>query len=245
MPSGAVSVTVTVDGRTTLNESACSSATPSPFGETTGTSGGWRVDAVVEEHQRVRDRSLGLVGRSVQDLAVEREGRRAAAVELHPPYRAEPDEGLGHLERRHADRVPGLPAVDGDEENATVCRLTDRAAWMSRCEQRGLEGLVRAIHRPTAADEDGPPADRVADRVPPRLEDEPERHRGADRRLRLQLRRPRSRARRARPSPAAIPTDPFCEVLATVAAMSVLGVEAGKPERSTEYDPEIRGVDVP
>ena len=45
--------------------------------------------------------------------------------------------------------------------------------------------------------------------------------------------------------PGAIPTDPFCEVLATVEAMSVLGVEAGKPERSTEYDPEIRGVDVP
>jgi hypothetical protein len=35
-----VSVTVTVDGRTTLNESDCSSAMPSPFGEMTASAGG-------------------------------------------------------------------------------------------------------------------------------------------------------------------------------------------------------------
>src|SRR6187402_299500 len=40
VPPGAVSVAVTVDGRTTLYESRCSSATPSPFGETTASSGG-------------------------------------------------------------------------------------------------------------------------------------------------------------------------------------------------------------
>ena len=40
VPSGAVSVTETVDGRTILYESCCVSATPSPFGETTASSGG-------------------------------------------------------------------------------------------------------------------------------------------------------------------------------------------------------------
>ena len=40
IPSGAVSVVVTVDRRTILNESRCASATPSPFGETTDSSGG-------------------------------------------------------------------------------------------------------------------------------------------------------------------------------------------------------------
>ena len=39
-PSGAVSVAVAVDGRTILYESFCVSATPSPFGETTASSGG-------------------------------------------------------------------------------------------------------------------------------------------------------------------------------------------------------------
>src|SRR5918994_5269174 len=35
VPSGAVSVVVVVDGRTTLKESSCVSATPSPLGDTT------------------------------------------------------------------------------------------------------------------------------------------------------------------------------------------------------------------
>ena len=45
--------------------------------------------------------------------------------------------------------------------------------------------------------------------------------------------------------PGASPTGPFCEKLATVAVISVFGVEAGKPESATAYEPVSRGVDAP
>ena len=43
VPSGAVSVAVTVEGATTLYASRWVSSTPSPFGETTGSGGGTKT----------------------------------------------------------------------------------------------------------------------------------------------------------------------------------------------------------
>ena len=140
-------------------------------------------DAAVEERERGRDPPLGPVRGPVEELAVERHRRRAAAVERHPGDRPEADERLRELEVREPDAVAGLPAVDGDEDDPAVAELADGAARCPRAELAGREHLARAEDRRAALDDLRPAADRPDHVGPRRAQPEVHRHRPARDRL--------------------------------------------------------------
>src|SRR4029079_8183790 len=104
-------------------------------------------DPAVQEGEPGRDAPLGPVRGPVQEPAVERHRRRAAAVERHPGDRAEQDERLGELPVREPDAVAGLPPVDRDEQDPAVAELADRAARRPRPELLRREDLACAKDR--------------------------------------------------------------------------------------------------
>ena len=143
-----------------------------------------RVDAVVHELESIRGRSLAArIGRAVQQRAVERERRGAAAVERGAGDGAEPDERLRELEVRHPDAVARPAAVGDDEQDPPVGELADTGARGARRQLARREGLVGAEDRAAVADEHRATADGIRDPCPLRPEDEPQRQLGSDRRL--------------------------------------------------------------
>ena len=143
-------------------------------------------DPAVEEGEPGRDTPLGSVRGPVQELAVERHRRRAAAVERHPGDRAEPDERLGELPVREPDAVAGLPPVDRDEEDPAVAELADRAARRPRAELLRREHLACAEDRGPVPDDLRAAADRPDHVGPRRHEPELHRHRPAGDRFRAE-----------------------------------------------------------
>ena len=121
---------MTVEGRTSLNETVCTSSRPSPFGDRTARSAAG-MDAV-EDHQRVGHGALGPVRRTVEQLAVEGHRRRAAGIQGRALRDAEPDECLRELEVGHAGRVAGLATVDRHEDERAVWPLADAGARMAK-----------------------------------------------------------------------------------------------------------------
>ena len=144
-------------------------------------------DARVLEQERRRDRPLRLGG-PVEQRPVEGHRRRAAAVERHAGDGAEPHERLGQLEVRHPDRVAGLAAVDGDEDDPPVRELADGAARRPRRQLARREQLAGAEDGAPSRTICGPPPIAETTPGPVRLEEEAGRHELADRRLRRQRR---------------------------------------------------------
>jgi len=93
---------------------------------------GRRVDAVVEDRERLRDGPLAAgIGRPVQQLAVEGHRRRAAGVKRGRRDAAQAHHRQRQLEVGQAGAVSGLPAVDGNEQDPAVGRLADPRARMA------------------------------------------------------------------------------------------------------------------
>ena len=165
---------------------------------------GGRVDAVVHELERVRDRPLAAaVGRAVEQLPVERERGGAAAVEGRAGDGAEPDHRLRELEVRHPDAVAGSAAVGDDHQHAAVGELADAGARVPRSELARGERLLRAEDGTAVANEHRAAADGVRDPGPFGPEDQPQRQLRPERRL---LEQP-LRRRAARDENGAVPRD--------------------------------------
>ena len=155
--------------------------------------GGRQERAGVVEHQGGADGPLAPVRGLVEDGAVERERGRPTAVEGHGADRAESHHRPRELGVRQARAVPGLPAVDRDEDDAPVRQLADGAPRRAGAKLERREPLVRAGDRLAAADELRPTADGVRDPGPARDEVEPRPERGADDGLRRERRPLRAR----------------------------------------------------
>ena len=204
-----------------------------------------RVDPVVHELESVRGRSLAArVGRAVQQCAVERQRRGAAAVERGAGDGAEPDERLCQLEVRHPDAVAGAAAVGDHEQDPSVGELADTRPRGARRQLARREGLVGAEDRAAAADEHRAAADGVRDTCPLRPEDEPQRQLGSDRRL---LGEPR-RGGAARNEHRAVTGDRRAARAATWTTgpnRSVFGVAGGNGAMTTSVVPDPGGVVAP
>ena len=176
-PPGATRVAVTFEGRTTLYESSrCFSAIAVAVRRDDGFRRG-RIDPVVHELERVRDRALAAaVGGAVEQLPVEGERGRAAAVEGGAGDGAEPNHRLRELEVRHADAVARPAAVGDDHQHPPVGELAHAGARVARRKLAGGERLLRAKDGTAAADEHRAAADGVRDSRPLGPEDQSQRH---------------------------------------------------------------------
>ena len=123
-----------------------------------------RVDAGVEDRQRLGDRALAAGVRGpVHQPAVEGHRRRAARVERGGSHRAEPDHRLRELPVRHSDAEAAAAPVDGEQDDLPVGALADRGARVARAELRRQEVLAGRPDRLAAAHDHGPAAERVGD----------------------------------------------------------------------------------
>ena len=183
-PPGAVRVTVTSDGRTTLYESDCFSATPSPFGETTASAGGGTYTPIVLEHEGLRDRTLS------PDPRVELSTVPSKAIVEEPP----PSNCMAWTAPRRiivsAISYVVIPTeYPGCRPSTTTIKIRPSASWPTAVRgcRREIWYAVNASLRPedwlAVSYEQGPASHRVGDRRPVRREPEQESDGGADGRL--------------------------------------------------------------
>ena len=142
--SGSIRFAVTVEGRTSLNESVWRLGHPVAVRRDHGERRRRRVHAGVHDGEHLLDRALAArVGRPVQQLAVERHRRRAAGVERRAGDGAEPDERLGELEVRQADAVAAAGA-----RRRRPARSARPCAGRRRCAGRAGRAATEGSPRP-------------------------------------------------------------------------------------------------
>ena len=129
---------------------SATSATPSPFGESTGSAERRHVDARVARRAAPRRRRARRRGRTACSAAVP-----SNAIVVEPPASSAdavtaPSCIIASASSKFviADAVAGLASVDGDEQDLPVRALPDRGARVVRGELRRRERLVRRGRRP-------------------------------------------------------------------------------------------------
>ena len=127
VPSGSTRLTETVDGRATRYLEGLRLVDAVAVRGQLRRHERRRVDARVGDGEHLRDGLLGGRG-PVEQLAVEREGARLAALERRPDGHPLLRERLRQLEVRHPDAEAGQSAVDDEEDDRAVCLLADGGA---------------------------------------------------------------------------------------------------------------------
>src|SRR5919201_944736 len=142
-PSGAGAPAASVPFHVTLYSPGCrapaASARVAPSGPTRFTE---------TDDGRIRDRPLsGRIRRTVQQTAVERDGRRATGIEREPGDAAARDEREREIHVREPDAPSGTAPVDGDHHDPAVGTLPDRRAGIAPVQLGVRQRLTRVRDR--------------------------------------------------------------------------------------------------